>query len=188
MTIRYEYFDGINTTAVDKVDTSKIGTYYIYYEITDKEGNKGTSIRVVNVYKKDQKIPTIALIGDEVIKLEYGVKYIEYGAQAIDEEEGNITDKIKITGTVNENVAGTYIIKYTISDSSGNISSTTREVIVLPKEGSLSIQLKQDNTDITKAQVDITTITDAEEVKYTITTSKDKPLDKQFKTLEELQK
>ena len=188
VTIRYEYFDGINTTAVDKVDTSKIGTYYIYYEITDKEGNKGTSIRVVNVYKKDQKIPTIALIGDEVIKLEYGVKYIEYGAQAIDEEEGNITDKIKITGTVNENVAGTYIIKYTISDSSGNISSTTREVIVLPKEGSLSIQLKQDNTDITKAQVDITTITDAEEVKYTITTSKDKPLDKQFKTLEELQK
>ena len=143
---------------------------------------------IVNVAKKDQKLPTIALMGDEVITLKYGVAYVEYGAQAIDEEEGNITDKIKITGTVNENVAGTYIIKYTISDSSGNISSTTREVIVLPKEGSLSIQLKQDNTDITKAQVDITTITDADEVKYAITTSKDKPLDKQFKTLEELQK
>ena len=188
VTIRYEYFDGINTTAVDKVDTSKIGTYYIYYEITDKEGNKGTAIRVVNVAKKDQKLPTIALIGDEVITLKYGVAYVEYGAQSTDEEDGNITDRIKITGTVNEKAAGTYIIKYTISDSAGNTTSTTREVIVLPKEGTLNIELKQDNTDITKTQIDISAITDAEEVKYAITTTKDKPLDKQFKTLEELQK
>ena len=64
VTTRYEYYDGTILTSVNSVDTTKIGTYYIYYEISDSNNNKGLSIRTINVYKKDTAPPTITLIGD----------------------------------------------------------------------------------------------------------------------------
>ena len=188
VTTRYEYFDGVNTIPVEKIDTTKTGIYYIYYEVTDKEGNKGTSVRTINVYKKDSSIPSISLIGDETITLKYGQVYQELGAQAIDEDEGNISSNIITLGKVNENAPGIYIIKYVITDKSGNTSSVTREVIVLSKQGNLDIELKQDNTDNTKTQIDVSNIENKEELKYAITTTKNKPLNSQFKTYEELQK
>ena len=192
---RYEYFDGENSTIVDKIDTSKIGIYYIYYELIDENGNSlTTAVRTVNVYHKDNVPPTISLIGDEVVNLKYGEKYQEYGAMASDNENGNLTDKIIIFGEVNNKKDGIYLIKYFVRDNTGNLASVTRTVIVGKKTGKVESNIEEiiDDKDSTEAGIKIDTKvdsdTDIDKVTYAITTTKEKPANKDFKTLEELEK
>ena len=192
---RYEYFDGENSTIVDKIDTSKIGIYYIYYELIDENGNSlTTTVRTVNVYHKDNVPPTISLIGDEVVNLKYGEKYQEYGAMASDNENENLTDKIIIFGEVNNKKDGIYLIKYFVRDNTGNLASVTRTVIVGKKTGKVESNIEEiiDDKDSTEAGIKIDTKvdsdTDIDKVTYAITTTKEKPANKDFKTLEELEK
>lgn len=83
---------------------------------------------------KDTTKPTIQLFGDKQITLTVGDKYSEFGAVAKDNIDGDITSKIKITGKVDTKVAGTYTVKYSVSDSSKNKATTKRTVIVKEKE------------------------------------------------------
>ena len=55
---------------------------------------------------------------------------LNHGATAYSKTDGVITNKVKISGTVKSNVAGTYTIKYTVTDSAGRTSTITRKVIV----------------------------------------------------------
>ena len=192
---RYEYFDGENAVNVDRIDTSKIGIYYIYYELFDNDGNVlTTTVRTVNVYHKDKVPPTISLIGDEVINLKYGEEYQEYGAMASDNEDGNLTDKIIIFGEVNSKKDGTYLIKYFVRDNDGNLASVTRTIIVGRKTGKVEGNIEEivDDKDSTEATIKIDTKVDSDadigKVTYVITTTKEKPANKDFKTLEELEK
>ena len=192
---RYEYFDGENTVTVDKVDTLKIGIYYIYYELLDEVGNAlSTTVRTINVYHKDKIPPTISLIGDEVINLKYGEEYQEYGAMASDNENGDLTDNIIIFGKVNNKKDGVYLIKYFVKDNEGNLASVTRTVIVGRKTGNIEGNIEEiiDEKDSTEATVKVDTKVDSDadigKVTYVITTTKEKPANKDFKTLEELEK
>ena len=63
-----------------------------------------------------------------------GEKYEEQGAEAIDNCDGNISSKIKITGEVNTNELGEYKIKYEVTDSSNNKSQTERTVKVISND------------------------------------------------------
>jgi len=74
--------------------------------------------------------PTITLVGSNPAAMTVGHTWLEPGATAHDLEDGNITNKIIITGTVNINVVGTYSLVYTVTDSGGLSASTTRQVIV----------------------------------------------------------
>lgn len=49
VTTTYEYYDGVTTTTVSNIDTSKVGIYYVTYSITDSENNVGKAVRVVAV-------------------------------------------------------------------------------------------------------------------------------------------
>src|SRR5690606_26581309 len=53
------------------------------------------------------------------------------GATATDHYDGDVTKQIEITGKVNTEQVGIYEIKYTVKDSSDNISSITRKVRVV---------------------------------------------------------
>lgn len=52
------------------------------------------------------------------------------GATATDSTDGDITDKIVKTGSVDTSTAKTYTITYTIKNSAGKETSVTRTVIV----------------------------------------------------------
>jgi len=54
--IRYEYFNNSNKISVNNIDTSKVGTYYIYYTVMDSANNEATVIRIVNVIEKNLPI------------------------------------------------------------------------------------------------------------------------------------
>ena len=78
----------------------------------------------------DTTKPVITLKGNSTVTLELNETYKEDGATATDDKDGDITDKIKITGKVDTKKAGTYTITYTVEDSAGNKVSVTRKVIV----------------------------------------------------------
>ena len=76
------------------------------------------------------EIPLITLIGPSTVRQLIGDHYVEQGAVATDAEDGDITARIVITGSVDTSTAGTYVITYTVQDSGGNSATATREVIV----------------------------------------------------------
>ena len=181
--VGYEYYDGENTVEVSSIDTSKVGIYYIYYKISDSSGNVGVSTRTVIVSKKNTGLPTISLVGDEVVTIKEGDSYTESGAIANDSEDGSLTDKIVVIGSVNTKVAGTYVIKYLVEDSDSNIASVTRTVIVEPSNGSIKVDILYDTSNIAETLVSISSVSNASNVKYAITNDDKKPSDKEFKDL-----
>lgn len=181
--ISYEYYDGENTVEVSSIDTSKVGIYYIYYKISDSSGNVGVSTRTVLVSKKNTGLPTISLVGDEVVTIKEGDSYTESGAIANDSEDGSLTDKIVVIGSVNTKVAGTYVIKYLVEDRDSNIASITRTVIVEPSNGSVKVDISYDTSNIAETLVSVSSVSNASNVKYAITNDDKKPSDKEFKNL-----
>ncbi|HET8719949.1 MAG TPA: DUF5011 domain-containing protein [Candidatus Nitrosotenuis sp.] len=82
----------------------------------------------------DTSAPAITLIGENPILVELNVDtYVEQGANATDDVDGDISSSIVIGGdAVDESTLGTYIITYDVSDSAGNnATQVTRTVNVV---------------------------------------------------------
>ena len=93
----------------------------------------GDSTELTGSYRTndvDLIAPVLSLKGDDPITTSLGVNFMDSGAVAIDNCDGDISDKIQISGTVNTMEAGIYEITYTVSDSMGNRATATRTVIV----------------------------------------------------------
>jgi uncharacterized protein (TIGR02145 family) len=75
--------------------------------------------------------PVITIIGDNPLEINIGEDYIEYGATATDDIDGNITQDIIIdSSNLNTTLVGNYTVTYSVSDSSNNSTTEQREVIV----------------------------------------------------------
>jgi len=77
-------------------------------------------------------VPTITLIGANPFYVTIGTTFTDPGATATDTKDGNITSLITKTGTVNTTIVGTSTLTYSVTDSSGASTSTTRTVVVEP--------------------------------------------------------
>ena len=78
--------------------------------------------------KDDTTAPVVTLVGsDQTISLQGS--YSELGATADDDKDGAITPVI--TGTVDVNHTGVYVITYTATDAAGNAGTATRNVTVV---------------------------------------------------------
>ena len=125
--------DGVDGTVEVKIsgviDSGKVGEYKINYTTSDKAGNKASAVRKIKVV--DTVAPIITLNGDSILSLEVGNKYEELGAVAKDKVDGILP--VTITGDLDVNKAGEYIITYKAVDSSKNESTTTRKVKVTEK-------------------------------------------------------
>ncbi len=73
--------------------------------------------------------PVIVLNGENPIELLVGEPYVEAGATATDDTDGDLTSSIVITGTVDVNSPGTYMINYDVMDAAGNPAITTPRII-----------------------------------------------------------
>ena len=83
----------------------------------------------------DRISPEIALLGEARVNIPSGEDFIDPGATAIDDIDGDITDKIEVSGAINSTVVGTQTITYSVTDRAGNLASVTRTVIVGVNEG-----------------------------------------------------
>ena len=86
-----------------------------------------------NWYPWELTPPVITLAGDTTITVVVGDTYVDAGATATDEEDGDVTTGIVVTGSVDTSVAATYTLTYNVSDATGTAAeSVTRTVTVEP--------------------------------------------------------
>jgi hypothetical protein len=125
-------YDGNITSRIvagDPVNTSKVGTYTVTYNVADAAGNSAAQLtRLVTVV--DTIPPVITLAGNSSVTITAGSDYIDAGATATDNYDGNITSRINESGYVNTSAAGVYTITYDVTDSSGNKAEVVRTVTV----------------------------------------------------------
>ncbi|MEK7634920.1 MAG: immunoglobulin-like domain-containing protein [Patescibacteria group bacterium] len=128
------------------VDVSTVGTYVLTYSVTDKGGLSASVVRLVAVSPKilpTNTPPIIHLTGASTVNLTFGDTFTDPGATATDTEDGDLTSKIVVTGTISTSTVGSYTLTYTVTDNGGLSASTTRTVIVnnqtVPHTPSLSL-------------------------------------------------
>jgi uncharacterized protein (TIGR02145 family)/uncharacterized repeat protein (TIGR01451 family) len=73
--------------------------------------------------------PVITLNGDSVIEIYMGSTFVDPGATAYDEEDGDITNSIQVSGSVDTNTHGTYVLAYNVTDSDGNSAAVVVRTI-----------------------------------------------------------
>lgn len=101
-----------------EVDNTKTGTYVITYT-AKSAGFTATASR--NVHIVDTQLPKITLTVDPYAYTIPGQSYKEEGFQAIDNYDGDITDKVTFAEADG-------IMTYTVADSSGNTFTTQRTI------------------------------------------------------------
>lgn len=125
----------VTLTTNNPVDEDTLGEYTVTYSATDASDNEAQKTRTVSV--TDTIAPVITLTGDSAITLTVGDSYSDAGATATDTFEGDLTEDITVSGSVDTDTAGEYTLTYSVADSSGNNATTvSRTVTVLAAEDS----------------------------------------------------
>ena len=124
-------YDGDLTSSVavtGTVDATKIGTYRLYYDVTDSSGNHAVQqVRTVHVVAATP--PAIALSGPHTVTVPFGSTYSEPGYTATDPEDGDLTSSVVVTGTVDATKTGTYTLYYDVSDRFGNAAVQQTRIV-----------------------------------------------------------
>ena len=135
----------VGVTAVDNVDgdltssilvsgdvnVAVIDTYLIEYNVSDVAGNP--AIQQTRTYKVMDTTPPEITVDRNAIELEVGSQPPDVleGVSAFDTAEGDLTESVLSSGTIDVDVPGNYSITYEVSDLSGNdAESKTRTYIV----------------------------------------------------------
>ena len=115
-----------------EVNTSLVGDYVVTYKLDDiiKE-------RRISVISRPNQLTYLILYGESIMHIRVGGTYTEPGYTVIDSVSTDLKDKVVIDGNVDTSKAGTYIIKYSVTNDSGVTISEKRTVIVT--ESSLSL-------------------------------------------------
>ena len=80
--------------------------------------------------QSDTANPELELFGGAAITREAGQAWAEPGVEAHDARDGNLTANVTVTGTVDVNSTGTYVLTYSVADAAGNTATATRTVTV----------------------------------------------------------
>lgn len=78
--------------------------------------------------KSDTVAPVITILGANPIYSQKDSAYVDPGATASDDVDGDITSKIETTSNVNINIEGDYSVTYRVIDQAGNQADTFRVV------------------------------------------------------------
>ena len=110
---------------VSNIDTSTLGTYSVIYEATSN-GETISATRTVVV--RDTQPPKLTIPNDTTIHIsELSTYDLEHGVTVADNYDWN--PSLQINSTIS-NIPGTYVVTYTATDSSGNVSTNRRIITV----------------------------------------------------------
>jgi len=126
----FDEVDGVIATIInDAPAVFPLGTNTVTFSATDSDGNTGTAQRTVTV--ADQTEPVITQLGLPSITINVGGIFIDPGATASDNVDGDLTPAIVSAGSVSTGVVGLYTLTYDVSDTVGNAAvQVTRSVSV----------------------------------------------------------
>jgi hypothetical protein len=105
----------------DRPDLALFGDDGVAVFLDDGSGEFGVA---------DATPPVVQLRGEATINVMVDAAYSDPGATATDREDGDLTSRIVVTNPVNTAVIGSYTVRYTVSDLSGNSAAATRTVNV----------------------------------------------------------
>ena len=120
------------------VDTSKMGTYKVTYNTKFLYKKKSVD-RIVKVV--DAEVPVLELKGSDNIKIYVNGTYNEKGYTAIDNIDGDITDKVVVNNSIDLAMPGTYKVTYEVKDSSDNKAYMERIVEVMDRPATNSARV-----------------------------------------------
>ncbi|HNR32715.1 MAG TPA: endo-1,4-beta-xylanase [Candidatus Hydrogenedentes bacterium] len=106
------------------------GVYDVRAVATDTQGNSGVD-DTSGELTVDTTAPVIALNGRAVIKLAYGQEFVDPGAKAHDNIDGDITARVTTAGSVDTSVPGTYSITYGVTDNAGNAAKAVKRTVTV---------------------------------------------------------
>ena len=125
------------------INTNKPGTYEITYKVDNEEIKR-------NVIVKDNIAPTITINGTKELIVGLNTEYIDEGAKAIDNIDGDITNKIEIDGKVDTTTLGEYKLTYKVEDEAGNIVTETRTVLVKENHSYVRVSIEKQTVELFK--------------------------------------
>jgi hypothetical protein len=143
----YEFFTIYESSFGKKVDTEKVK---ITIFCDDPDGNG-----VCADAEPDTIAPIITLLGDSVVEIEVGENYVDAGATAVDDMDGDVTAQIVVNNPVDVNVVGEYEITYDVSDSAGNKAEQVKRIVrVVEKKVIEELIIKTTSIEDLKAKYD----------------------------------
>ena len=101
----------------------------VIYTVKDSSGNKAKKSRKLTY--DDKTAPTLTLKGSQHTEIVVGTNYKDPGVSAVDNCDGDISNKIVTSGHVDTSKIGTYTITYSVLDSKNNQATITRTVKVI---------------------------------------------------------
>jgi len=139
----HDAVDGDLASSCDKTsgDTFAIGVTTVTCSKTDVAGNVATP-ETFTITVQDITIPVITFLGANPQTLEAATSYVELGATALDNIDGDISGSIIIvSSTVKMDTVGTYTVTYDVKDANNNnavqvtrtvnVVDTTKPIITL---------------------------------------------------------
>ncbi|MDX2506757.1 MAG: DUF5011 domain-containing protein [Gammaproteobacteria bacterium] len=75
------------------------------------------------LYWTDVTAPVIILTGSQTVSIVQGTAYVDAGATAQDNVDGDVSANIAVVSTVNVNTVGAYSVTYNVSDAAGNAAT-----------------------------------------------------------------
>ena len=118
-------------TQEGSVDTDIPGTYFISYLATDRGNLTASDTRTVVITNTAPTITVNPAAEDVNFASTYGSAQIMAGVSAADAEEGDLTSAITVQGSINTNVAGIQVVRYSVKDSAGLEAFGARTVNVI---------------------------------------------------------
>ena len=120
-------YDGDLTDKVQKILLKD----KVIYLLEDSSGNKARVVRDIVYY--DPIPPVIILEGQTTVTIQEGKTFREPGYTAMDNCDGDLTERVRVSGSVDTSKPGTYRIIYSVEDSFGNRDEEMRTVVVRAK-------------------------------------------------------
>ncbi len=144
----FNVYDNLENDVVIEVDDSDvsykvIGTYQVLIKAVDSSGNYASQKLIVNVVDEDG--PVVTFLGSDntiIIEKNTEVDFSEY-FKAIDKIDGNVLNSLYYED-IDITEVGEYLVDFSFTDSTGNITSMTIKVII-QDEVAPTIVLSTDN-------------------------------------------
>ena len=134
-------------------DSIDLGQYTFEFSdiVLSSETNQNISSDALSVgyiyVTEDSIAPVITLLGDATVSIEVGDTYIDAGATAKDNYDGDITSNIVTVSNVDTAIIGSYTVTYDVTDVNGNAADTVTRIVTV--EDALSM------VEIEKIELDI---------------------------------
>ena len=123
-------FSATNSNEEDLKESvvSKVDKDLVTYKVKDKDGVMFVTTR--KLIREDKEAPEIKLNGKDHMYVTLGFNFNDPKANVNDNCDGDLTEKLEVSGSVDTNTLGDYELTYKVKDEVGNESEAKRTVTV----------------------------------------------------------